>query len=287
VHDRGVPRVFIADDSRAIRERLAELLGVGRGMQIVGVATDVTSAEENIARTRPDLAILDLQMPGGPVLDLIGRLKQGQPTLRIAVMSAHAADYRERILAAGADFVVHKAREIQQIEEIALIVSNERRTLADLATDRSSYSDATPLRTSPPADTRVVLNVDDYKPSLYARTRILRRAGFEVIEALTGEEALRLSEEQQPQLVLLDVHLPDMSGLEVCRRIKASRRVPVVHISATYRSECDRAEGLRFSGADAYLTEPVPGQALVDIIEGFFDRRATERAGVADKPLEE
>ena len=61
-----------------------------------------------------------------------------------------------------------------------------------------------------------VLNVDDYEPGLYARSRILRQAGFEVVEASNGAEALRLAALHKPAVALLDVNMPDMSGLEVC-----------------------------------------------------------------------
>jgi CheY-like chemotaxis protein len=272
------PRIFIADDSREIRDRLAELFSTLRGVVVAGVATDVPSAEQSILQTRPDLAILDLQMPGGAVLDLIPRLRGKLPRLRIAVLSTHAADYRERALAAGADYVLQKAREIHRIEEIARALADDLRLEHDMAEARPAVGTS---MTSVAVVPRVVLNVDDYKPSLYARTRILRRAGFEVIEASTGGDALRLAARHKPQILLLDVHLPDMSGIEVCRRIKAGpegKTVTVVHVSATYRTERDRADNLRASGADAYLTEPVPAEELIGVIERLVGGEPAERS---------
>ena len=283
MRDSGAPRIFIADASRAVRERLADLLTAVPGARVVGVANDVPSAERDIARTRPHLAILDLQMPGGPVIELISRLRERHPDLRIAVLTAHAAEYRQRVLAAGADFVLHNAREIHEIEALAQIVAKERR----LAEGADGDADAFPRERVMSAP--LVLNVDDYKPSLYARTRILRRAGYEVIEAATGADTLRVVEQRQPQLVLLDVHLPDMSGLEVCRRIKAlpsTAQVAVVHISATYRSERDRVDGLLQSGADAYLMEPIESDALVGIIGRLLDRMVTGDSNT-QRPSEE
>jgi DNA-binding response OmpR family regulator len=105
----------------------------------------------------------------------------------------------------------------------------------------------------------IILNVDDYPPGLYARTRILRQAGFEVREASTGCEAVRLALGEQPDLVLLDVNLPDIDGFEVCRQIKANPRtasVLVLHLSATKIREGDRIRGLE-TGADGYLVEPI------------------------------
>ena len=99
-----------------------------------------------------------------------------------------------------------------------------------------------------PSTTPTVLNVDDNEPGLYAKTRILRRAGFTVLEAGNGTTALDLVASQSPDLVLLDVQLPDISGLDVCRRIKndpATRRTPVLHISATHITEADQQVGMK------------------------------------------
>jgi CheY-like chemotaxis protein len=82
-----------------------------------------------------------------------------------------------------------------------------------------------------------ILNVDDYEPGRYARSRLLRSFGFEVREAKTGAEALSVVATEPPALVILDVNLPDISGFEVCRRLKESATtatLPVLHMSATY-----------------------------------------------------
>src|SRR5262249_57071328 len=65
-----------------------------------------------------------------------------------------------------------------------------------------------------------ILNVDDYAPARYARSPALRRAGFDVLEATTGAEALRIVADERPDLVLLDVNLPDVDGFEVCRQLR-------------------------------------------------------------------
>ena len=69
-------------------------------------------------------------------------------------------------------------------------------------------------------DRPTILNVDDYAPGRYARTQLLRGWGFDVKEAATGAEALRLAALEHPALIILDVQLPDMDGFEVCRRLK-------------------------------------------------------------------
>lgn len=128
--------------------------------------------------------------------------------------------------------------------------------------------------------TRAILNVDDYGPSRYARSAMLREAGFKVLEAVTGKEALDSVSNNNPSLVLLDVNLPDMSGFEVCRRIKKDPKTsatPVLHISATNVQTHHQVHGLD-SGADSYLVEPVDSAVLVATINAFLRAREAEEA---------
>jgi PAS domain S-box-containing protein len=125
----------------------------------------------------------------------------------------------------------------------------------------------------------IILNVDDYEPGLYAKSRALRLAGFEVYEAMTGEAALRLAHELKPQLVLLDVNLPDVSGLEVCRRMKtdpSTNSILVIQTSATFTELRDRVRGLE-GGADVYLTEPVEADELIANVRAMLRLRKAEQ----------
>jgi signal transduction histidine kinase len=128
-----------------------------------------------------------------------------------------------------------------------------------------------------------LLVVDDNEVSRYSRCRILRQAGFDVVEAASGSETLRAVETTKPRLVLLDVNLPDINGWEVCRRIKAdpaTASVLVLQISATYVQQSDTVRALE-GGADACLTEPVePGVLLATV-------RALLRARVAEDAMRE
>jgi PAS domain S-box-containing protein len=117
-----------------------------------------------------------------------------------------------------------------------------------------------------------VLNVDDNEARRYAKSRILKRGGYQVIESETGAEALRVVKEFQPSLVLLDVKLPDTTGFAVCEAIKAdpaTAHIMVLQISAMYLSPEDRANGLE-RGADTYLTEPVEPAELLGATKALF-----------------
>ena len=96
-----------------------------------------------------------------------------------------------------------------------------------------------------------------------------------VIEASDGAAALRLAEELEPELIFLDVNLPDMSGLEVCRRLRrqaALHAVPVVMLSAAAQKD-DIVRGLA-AGATQYLTKPFSPVRLLSLVEGLMPRVA-------------
>jgi PAS domain S-box-containing protein len=125
----------------------------------------------------------------------------------------------------------------------------------------------------------LILNVDDTASARYMKTRMLRQAGYSVIEAATGAEALQLLRQHTPQLVLLDVNLPDVSGIEVSRRIKGdpqTRSVPIVQISATHVTEHDQQVGLE-GGAEIYLTEPLQPHELSTVVRVLLRLHSTER----------
>ena len=130
--------------------------------------------------------------------------------------------------------------------------------------------------TSKTPEPRLILNVDDTEAVRYAKTRTLQRAGYEVIEAGTGADALRLAAERQPAVVLLDVKLPDYSGIEICQILKQEHpRMMVLQISASFVARADKALGLN-SGADSYMTQPAEPEELVAAVRALFRIRDAE-----------
>jgi DNA-binding response OmpR family regulator len=98
----------------------------------------------------------------------------------------------------------------------------------------------------------------------------LARDGFRVVRRTSGEAGLAAVQEQRPRLVVLDVGLPDIDGLEVCRRIRASSSVPVIFLTAR-GDEVDRVLGLEL-GADDYLTKPFSPAELMARIKAVLRR---------------
>lgn len=129
----------------------------------------------------------------------------------------------------------------------------------------------------------LILNVDDNDGARYAKTRILQRAGFEVIEAASGEEALTKAASDKPLLILLDTKLPDINGMEVCRRLKQSSHthtILVLQTSASFIGTADKIRALDV-GADSYLVEPIEPDELIANV------RALLRLGRVERELRE
>jgi DNA-binding response OmpR family regulator len=105
----------------------------------------------------------------------------------------------------------------------------------------------------PDRTTRILL-VDDEQPVQKLLTYPLEKEGYEVVQAFDGQQALQAFDQQQFDLVVLDIMLPRMDGLEVCQRLRAKSRVPIIMLTAK-AEEIDKVIGLEI-GADDYITKP-------------------------------
>jgi two-component system KDP operon response regulator KdpE len=125
-----------------------------------------------------------------------------------------------------------------------------------------------------------VLLIDDDQTLLQLLSQYLRESGFEVYEASTGKDGLRLAYSERPDLVLLDVMLPGMDGWEVCARLREMTDVPVIMLTAK-ATEADKLRGFRL-GVDDYVTKPFSFAELVARVQAVLNRLrvSDERAGI-------
>jgi len=121
-----------------------------------------------------------------------------------------------------------------------------------------------------------ILVVDDDPPSVKMICFLLREEGYDVISTDNGLAALELVDSQTPDLVVLDVMMPDLDGFEVCRRIRQKADVPVIFLSAKGET-VDRVTGLQL-GADDYLAKPFEPAELLARVKAVL-RRAEAFAG--------
>jgi len=124
-----------------------------------------------------------------------------------------------------------------------------------------------------------ILVIDDEEPTVQLIAMLLERRGFEVIKAFRAEEGLRMAYRHQPDLVLLDIMMPDMDGWEVCKRLREMSDVPIVFLTARGETR-DIVKGLEM-GADDYVAKPYDNDELVARVKAHL--RRSPRPNVSDE----
>ena len=123
---------------------------------------------------------------------------------------------------------------------------------------------------------QTVLVVEDEASIASFVAAYLKNAGFTVRTTASGTEALRLVESEKPALVVLDLMLPDIDGIEICRRVRKTSDVPILMLTAR-DEDVDKIIGLEV-GADDYMTKPFNPRELVARVRAILRRATTERA---------
>lgn len=123
---------------------------------------------------------------------------------------------------------------------------------------------------------RTIMAVDDNDAFRYAVSKVIEKGGHKALQATNGAEALTLAQKHLPDLILLDVNMPDLKGYEVCKLLKDDPRtahIPVVFLSATDRnpSAIERAIA---AGAESFLFAPVEAEQLLAVVHGAIVKRS-------------
>ena len=123
-----------------------------------------------------------------------------------------------------------------------------------------------------------ILIVEDNEKNMKLVRDILRHNGHTTLEAVTGEEGVRLALSERPDLVLMDIQLPDIDGIEALRRIRAERgadAIPVVAVSASVMP--DDQQKIVTSGFDAFVTKPINLKQFLDTVQRFLTQGRAPR----------
>ena len=130
-------------------------------------------------------------------------------------------------------------------------------------------------------DSSTILLVDDEDSIQKLLTYPLEREGFRVVPARDGEEALRRFDEEEVDLVVLDLMLPKLDGLEVCKRLRAESEVPIIMLTAR-DDELDKVVGLEL-GADDYITKPFSIREFRSRVKALLRRASAPRHAPAEE----
>jgi len=131
------------------------------------------------------------------------------------------------------------------------------------------------------ADKDKILVIEDTESDRSLARTVLQREGYILFEAETGEQGLEMIEQVQPDLVLLDVMLPGIDGLEVCRQIRARYEIPVIMLTAR-EDEVDKVVGLEI-GADDYVVKPFAPREFVARVRAMLRRTVITEKAVAQR----
>ncbi|HEP6954181.1 TPA: response regulator transcription factor [Streptococcus pyogenes] len=126
-----------------------------------------------------------------------------------------------------------------------------------------------------------ILIVDDEKPISDIIKFNLTKEGYDIVTAFDGREAVTIFEEEKPDLIILDLMLPELDGLEVAKEIRKTSYVPIIMLSAK-DSEFDKVIGLEI-GADDYVTKPFSNRELLARVKAHLRRTETIETAVAEE----
>jgi CheY-like chemotaxis protein len=258
-------RVLIVDDQKNIADTLAAIFRIsGYETKAVYSGEDAISIAETF---RPDIVITDYAMPPGiNGIEAAITIKNHLPGCRVIMLSGQLL---------GEDFEPYQAKGYNFV---LLQKPMHPKQLLDTVSKEGQLGEGIT------ADNPRILNVDDVEAHRYSISRLLARAGFVVTDAATGAEAIRQAIEDQPELVLLDIHLPDATGYDVCEKLKQSpetANIAVVHITASDKGE-EAAMRSATVGADEYLTYPIVPKRLIHRIRELLQLRYLQRKKLGD-----
>ena len=229
--------ILVVDDQASMRLTLKGILAK-RGYDVY-VAADGLEALDEVRKRDYSLIIMDIKMPGLNGVDAYVKIKDINPKVPVIMMTAFALeDEIRRAIHEGAYAVLYKPFDMERIfEVIAECIENKTLVLLvdDSVEDRASYK------------------------------LFLERKGYKVLETRSGEECLKCVKERKFQVILLDLQLPGINGLETLKEIKKVQPdLPVIMV--TGHTETEMVENAMKSGSFAYLAKPVDIKKLMDVI---------------------
>ena len=119
-----------------------------------------------------------------------------------------------------------------------------------------------------------ILVVEDNKINMYLSCRILKSSGYEVIEARSGEEGVELAIKEKPDLIIMDIQLPGIDGLETTKRIRKSEangEIPIIALTS-YAMAGDRKKALKV-GCTGYIEKPINPETFISEIKKFLEAK--------------
>jgi DNA-binding NtrC family response regulator len=268
------------------------------------VALSGEEALQKVAAAPPDVMVLDLRMPGVNGMEVLERVKREHPHVQVIILTGHGSEHEEReARRLGAFEYLEKPADTRQVlgaikaawkKGLALLHDTSEglgRVMAaaamaeagepELAREHLAQTEPEPPpeppQAAPPAQPLKILFVDDEEDFVrtVAERMQLRNLGGDV--ALSGQQALAMLAADPPDVMVLDLRMPDIDGLEVLRRVKVTCPGVAVIIMTGHGSEQDEEEARRL-GAAAYLRKPTDINELMQAVRAAVPHAGSEAA---------
>lgn len=262
-----IERALIVEDSETAADQLSRYL-TEVGIQIT-VHPYGNGAVEAAIRHQPDVILLDILLPDQTGWEVLTALKAHPATRSIPVVVVSVIEARSHGLNLGAAAYLLKPVTRQQLQHTITQV---------VAVAQSVPRTALVLIDTPPVVPPLILLAEDNEANITTTTLYLQAHGLQVEVARNGLEAIQMADEYRPNLVLMDIQMPEIDGLEAIRRIRSDtklRQVPIIALTALAMPG-DRDRCLA-AGANEYMTKPVSLKQLLTLISTYV---SVSRTGV-------
>jgi PAS domain S-box-containing protein len=242
--------VLVVDDEPDIAGLIRRYLE--RAGYTVHEAHSGTEALQLAEQIRPNLITLDINLPDADGLTVLEWLKGNTATSSIPVVLLSIMDDTGHGKMLGAvDYVTKPVQEATLLSRVRLALASTRN--------------------------RTILVADDDRDILNLVTHLLQKQGYDVITAINGREAVELARQEHPALVLMDINMPEMTGVQALEELRADATIsmiPVIMMTATPNAAADNQSAIERLGASTLLTKPYTAQELADAIaEGLREIR--------------
>ncbi len=227
-------------------------------------------AVDKAASASPDVIILDILLPDMTGWDVLTGLKANPTTKNIPVVVASVMDEQAQSKTLGATDYLLKPISRRRLQQSLHNIFNKPEPDSPLF-KISAKSTTTPpanLQQGKPAEKPLILLADDHEMNLNTLSDYLLNTGYRVVTARTGKEAIARAKEEPPNLILMDIQMPEMDGLEAMERLRSQKQfktTPIIAITALAMPG-DRERCLT-AGANDYMSKPISLKGLVKLIK--------------------
>jgi PAS domain S-box-containing protein len=255
----GGKTILLVDDSEPAIIQIKDFLEEC-GYQIL-VANDGASALDIISQTIPDAMILDLMMPDIDGFEVLRSLRNAEPTANVPVLVLTAKHITKDDLKELKRNNIHQLIQKGDVKREELISA-----VASMVVSEEKVQPVSKHRFQPIDGKPVVLVVED-NPDNMTTVKAILANDFKIIEAVAGEEGIQMAKKYRPNLILMDIALPSMDGIEAFKTIRADvelEYIPVIALTASAMTT-DR-ETILAHGFDAYIAKPIDDNEFYDTI---------------------